>query len=68
MSEDAKVFSALGFGVIIIICLGFWGVSVSCDQRAVSFEDHKWGFLSGCMVKHNGKWLPLDNIRGFDDN
>lgn len=40
---------------------------VACGQRAVSFVDYKFGFFSGCMVQHNGRWLPIDNIRGFDD-
>lgn len=44
-----------------------WFDSIACEERSVSFERHKWGIFSGCMVKHNGKWLPLDNIRGFDD-
>ena len=38
----------------------------SCSSKAVSFEDNRFGVLTGCMVKHKGKWLPLDNIRGFD--
>lgn len=40
----------------------------SCRQRSVSFEDSRYGVFSKCMVKHNGKWLPLDNIRGFSDD
>ena len=52
---------------IILISIGFAMSAESCDQRTVGFESHKYGIFSGCMVKHNGRWLPLDNIRGFDD-
>ncbi len=38
----------------------------ACMEKSVSFSDSKYTILSGCMVKHKGKWLPLDNIRGFD--
>lgn len=58
----------LGF-VIIIVCLIYAAIhldSVSCTQKAVSFEDYQYGVFSGCMVKHKGMWLPLENIRGFD--
>lgn len=51
----------------IVVIPSYFLKSIACSQKATSFEDHKFGVLSGCMVKHNGKWLPLDNIRGFDD-
>ena len=40
--------------------------SISCTNRAISFEEHEYHIVGGCMVKHEGKWLPLENIRGFD--
>jgi len=52
---------------ILVIPAGWWWKSEQCEARAVSFEQYDWGIIQGCMVKHNGKWLPLDNIRGFDD-
>jgi hypothetical protein len=39
-----------------------------CNQKSISFEAHKFGIFSGCMVKHQGKWIPLENIRGFGDD
>ena len=39
----------------------------ACFNKTESFEERKYYFFGGCMVKHKGKWLPLDNIRGFDD-
>jgi hypothetical protein len=37
-----------------------------CESQSISFEDRRYGIIQGCMVKHEGKWLPLENIRGFD--
>lgn len=58
-------------GLLVGIYLFVWAVilveSTACEQKSISFEGHVYGLLSKCMVKHNGKWLPLDNIRGFDD-
>ncbi len=67
MNEEVKILLA----ILILIGLMWVGVyfikQEACNQRTVSFEDHRYGLFQGCMVKHNGKWLPLDNIRGFDD-
>lgn len=54
--------------VIICIIVGtLWFSKAQCEQRSISFKDSRWGIISGCMVNHNGRWLPLENIRGFDD-
>jgi len=49
------------------ISLGYWVSSISCKEKAISFKISEYDLFSGCMVMHNDKWLPLDNIRGFDD-
>lgn len=51
----------------VMICTANELSRASCQQRTVSFEDSDYGIIMGCMVKHNGRWLPLENIRGFDD-
>jgi len=38
----------------------------ACIAKARSFEEIEWGPIQGCMVKHNDRWLPLENIRGFN--
>lgn len=53
-------------GFVVLMGLAYLGESKACDTKAQSFEDHEYHFFGGCMVKHNGKWLPLDNIRGED--
>jgi hypothetical protein len=61
------VFAVAGFFISAFAAGVGWLAARGCEQRAVSFAEHRWGYLSGCMVLHNGKWLPLDIIRGFDD-
>lgn len=56
-------------GLIMFVVLVFGAASwerAACIEKSISFEDSQWGLISGCMVKHQGRWLPLDNIRGFD--
>jgi hypothetical protein len=53
---------------VIAIFFGLFKLEIeSCLVKGQSFDDVNYSFLGGCMVKHKGKWLPLDNIRGFDD-
>lgn len=40
-----------------------WGSKIACEQQTESFEYSRYGFFSGCMVKHEGQWIPLANIR-----
>lgn len=51
--------ATIGFAILFEV--------TACRQKSVSFEKSSWGIFSGCMVKHNDRWIPLDNIRGFDD-
>ena len=58
-------------GMIVLIILGLFSgayflASKQCEAKSVSFEDHSFNLYSKCMVKHEGRWLPLDNIRGFE--
>ena len=59
------VAAALLFGVIL--AAAYAAETEKCTQQSVSFSNHKFGFFSGCMVEHNGRWLPLDSIRSFAD-
>ena len=67
MKDDIKFFGAFGVFAVILI----WGAHLlsenSCHVKGQSFDQVNYSFIGGCMVKHKGKWLPLDNIRGFDD-
>ena len=72
MKQDTRVKIYLA-----LICLAIIGVfaaayfliqSYKCDARAVSFDDSEYKFIAGCMAKRNGKWIPLENIRGFGDS
>jgi len=64
--EDTRIFSVVIFLFIVLLIGAYFFSMASCNAKSVSFEDVKFGAIQGCMVKHNGKWLPLENIRGFD--
>ena len=53
--------------IAVIIIAGVALSSASCKTRGQSFDDVEYSVIGGCMVKHHDKWLPIDNIRGFDD-
>jgi hypothetical protein len=66
-------FEGIGYfllAALLVVVLMFGGViwmaSVSCKAKAVSFDSYSFGPIQGCMVLHNDRWLPLENIRGFD--
>jgi len=63
-------FIALLFFLTLLIG-GIFGAyylqKASCMAKTISFKESKFDPISGCMVLHNGRWLPLENIRGFDD-
>ncbi len=58
----------MAFFAIAILLFSYWYSDESCKARGVSFDDVEFTLVGGCMVRHQGKWLPLDNIRGFDGN
>lgn len=57
-------------GLLVFIVLAFfiaYGIEVaSCENRAISFDDNRFEVFGGCLVKHEDRWLPLENIRGFN--
>lgn len=54
--------------VVVAFLIAWPFQATSCHTKGESFEDVEYHLVGGCMVKHKGKWLPIDNIRGFDDN
>ena len=67
MDTSEKLTIAAGILILIsmpiVLC---YFPKAGCEEKSISFEDHRYSVLAGCMVKHDGKWLPLENIRGFD--
>ena len=57
--------------IAILVIIGSFALIteyIACDSRARSFTDSEWGPIQGCMVLHNDRWLPLENMGGFDGN
>ena len=67
MNEE-KIFGLGALAVLVALFIGLYYLSEEgCMVKGQSFDDVSFSLVGGCMVKHNNKWLPLDNIRGFDD-
>lgn len=62
---DKELMMLLLF-VAALLFGGYWYDKESCMTKAISFDGVKYSIVGGCMVKHKGRWLPLENIRGFD--
>jgi len=56
----------LGALIAMLLVSLYFILSHVCTKKSVSFEDHYFGFFEGCMVLHKERFLPLENIRGFD--
>lgn len=65
--EPVLLFGTILLSVLIGMAV-YFAKQEQCDQKSISFQEHKYGLFSGCMVKHNDMWLPLENIRGFGDD
>ena len=70
MTQENKlaIYFIMGFLFVLVATFAsayFLSVK-SCENRSISFEDSKYETIGGCMVKHEGRWLPLGNIRGFE--
>ena len=39
----------------------------SCTLKTRDFEKSEYNYLTGCMVRHNNKWIPLTNVRSFEN-
>jgi hypothetical protein len=68
MNSDDKQVIGWMVAITLAMLVGvFFYYSVSCSKKSMSFSDHDFSLIGGCMVNNNGRWLPLENIRGFDD-
>lgn len=66
--DELLVFGA----VLLLVCVGgaLFGAPVAalesyaCSSQANKMRlEHSWGPLQDCMVRVDGRWLPLANYR-----
>lgn len=54
-------------GIVAALVLIFGALiavdAAACNRRYASYGETSYGVIQGCMVKHNGKWVPSDAIR-----
>lgn len=54
---------AASIAVLLGVLMDGWHKSKAeaCRNKTTSFEDSKYYRKGGCMIKHKGKWIPLEN-------
>lgn len=62
-----KEISIIALVLVVVLYIASLFASASCYTKGQSFDEVRHSVIGGCMVRHKGKWLPLENIRGFDD-
>lgn len=68
--EEFKFLGMIFLMSLLIVGMGFSIVAplsyYSCKQKTADIGmESNWGLFSGCRVKHEGVWIPLDNYRAF---
>lgn len=64
MIKDLCGFMLIGCLICAITSLCFYPLLVlECSEKGKSFDGTRFTFISGCMVMHHEKWIPLTNIR-----
>jgi hypothetical protein len=54
--------------IAVVMAGGFIFSSISCGNRwSDSGLLSRYGFTTGCMVKHKGAWIPEDRYRAVDE-
>jgi len=67
MREIFYILLGMAIGLAVLSVPAYLVRKVRCEAQAISFDEHDYGLIKGCMVKYKGKWIPLKNIRGFGD-
>lgn len=64
MNVTEKVLVFFIVSIIFFITLGGYFIEVqTCKVKAQSFNHHEYKIIGGCMVEHEGKMVPLENVR-----
>lgn len=67
MDRDFAVI--MGTAALVMACLIGVGVVLNekeCSTRAEMMGmESSWGPIQGCMVKSDGRWVPMSSVRLF---
>jgi hypothetical protein len=62
--NDRFEMVAYALALCVIALVTIWFASAQCSSKATLMQvEHSYGPLQGCMVKVNGRWLPLQAVR-----
>lgn len=59
-------FIVIGFSLFIYL-VAYLPSQYVCYRQATQMQmQHDFGFFTGCMIKVNGKYVPIENYRVID--
>lgn len=66
MSEGFKIILIAVSTLGAIVGLAAWSSSAICHAKTkdIGYQS-QWGLMSGCLVKKDGDWIPLENFRSI---
>jgi len=61
---QVSILALVGTILLVICCMILISplMILQCNAQFNDFE-HKWGILSGCMIKKEGKWINTEYYR-----
>ena len=65
MKDGTIAIISTGSIIGVLLAVSIYFSYAACEAKGISFGGVDWGIVQGCMVYHNDRWLPLENIRGF---
>lgn len=68
MTKQDKIFIASLFAAIALLfftCIKLDEASCRSKAQKMGFECD-WGYVYGCMINANGKWMPIQYYRSFE--
>lgn len=65
-NEEWLILAAILISFSVILVGGYYGCKRNCSDTAEMFGDTEWryGARMGCMIKHKGRWISGDALRG----
>jgi len=66
MRDDAiRIGICLTIFAVFVAATWLWKEYSCAEQAKLMGVEYRWGIATGCMIKHDGRFVPLKNFREF---
>ena len=67
VSEGLVILGMFVAAIFAVVALSAWLDKATCESKSSAMGlDSRWGVLSGCTVRDDGRFVPLGAIRYVD--